>query len=130
MMPADKLLPRLGKVRQVKPRQWEARCPAHDDKTPSLRIKEAEDGKLLLKCWANCTADEIVEAVGLEMRDLFPEDHQRPARRGPNRAAVDHERHIVAIGLSLLAQGGKLPPSDLERLEVARRRLAQLEGRA
>ncbi|MBT8766296.1 virulence-associated protein E [Metapseudomonas boanensis] len=129
MMPADKLLPQLSRVQQVKPKQWTALCPAHDDQTPSLRIVETADGTLLLKCWAGCTAAEIVEAVELTLRDLFPEDHQRPARRGPHRAAIDHERRIVVFGLLLLAQGAKLPLSDLERLETARRRLARLEGR-
>ncbi|MNR20730.1 hypothetical protein D3C85_1375870 [compost metagenome] len=59
-MPADKLLPRLDKARQVKPGKWIARCPAHDDKTPSAHITEAEDGKLLVECWAGCSAAEIV----------------------------------------------------------------------
>jgi len=49
---------------------WIARCPAHEDKNPSLSITE-RDGKLLLKCHAECTTEAIVEALGLTMRDLF-----------------------------------------------------------
>lgn len=126
MMPADKLLPRLHKVRLVKPRQWTALCAGHPDKSPSLRIKETEDGKLLLKCWAGCSATQIVAAVGLDMRDLFPESGQYPGRRGPSRAAIEHERLIVVFGTSLQAQGAKLPQSDLDRLETAQRRLERL----
>src|SRR5690606_26428446 len=105
--PIDLLLPRLVKVKPAKHGQWVACCPvlAHDDKTPSLRIKEADDGKLLLKCWAGCTAAEIVAAVGLELRDLFPTDGRQYVRRGPSREAVELERHIVTIGRALLAQG-------------------------
>lgn len=128
--PIDLLLPRLDKVKPAKHGQWVACCPAHDDRTPSLRIKEASDGKLLLKCWAGCTAAEIVAAIGLELRDLFPSDGQRSARKGPSREAVEFERRIVTIGRALLAQGKPLPQPDRERLELAHRRLAQLEGMA
>jgi len=49
-----------------------ARCPAHDDKTPSLSISE-KDSKVLLHCHAGCTTDAICAAAGMEMRDLFAE---------------------------------------------------------
>lgn len=127
--PIDLVLSRLDKVKAAGAGKWKACCAAHDDREPSLSIREADDGKVLLHCWAGCDAESIAAAIGLTVRDLFPESGQRSVRRGPSRAAVEHERRIVAIGLSLLAQGGKLPPSDLERLETARRRLAQMEGR-
>lgn len=123
----EKVLTRLDKVKATGPNKWKACCPAHDDKSPSLSIKETADGTVLLKCWAGCTAAEITGAIGLELRDLFPGEHQ--PRRGPSKAAIEHERRIVSIGLSLLARDSTLSPSDLERLETARRRLAHLEGR-
>ena len=49
-----------------------ARCPAHEDSSPSLSICAAEDGKVLVNCHAGCTTEAIVTALGLEMRDLFP----------------------------------------------------------
>lgn len=127
--PIDVILPRLEGVKANGCGKWKACCPAHDDHDPSLSIREADDGKLLLHCWAGCDTESIVSAIGLALRDLFPDSDQRPVRRGPSRAAVEHERCIVAIGLSLLAQGGNLLPSDLERLKLASRRLAQLEIR-
>lgn len=126
--PIDVVLQRLDKVKANGAGKWKACCPAHDDKDPSLSIREAGDGKVLLHCWAGCDTDSIVAAIGLTIRDLFPGD-DKPYRPGPSRAAIEHERRIATIGLSLLAQGGKLPPSDLERLETARRRLAQVECR-
>ncbi len=72
MTPIDKLLPRLDKVKADGKSRWKACCPAHDDKSPSLRVTETEDGTVLLKCWVGCTAAEIVAAVGLQMADLFP----------------------------------------------------------
>jgi MarR family len=48
-------------------------CPAHDDRTnPSLSLK-AEDGRLLLHCFAGCQPEDIVSEMGLEMKDLFSE---------------------------------------------------------
>ncbi len=48
-------------------------CPAHRDTSPSLSIAEASNGKILLKCFAGCAAEEICNAIGLEMTALFPE---------------------------------------------------------
>jgi len=46
-------------------------CPAHDDRNnPSLSLK-AEDGKLLLNCFAGCHPEDIVSKLGLGMKDLF-----------------------------------------------------------
>ena len=50
---------------------WQARCPAHDDSKASLSIAE-DDGKLLLYCHARCATTDVVQAMGLQMRDLFP----------------------------------------------------------
>lgn len=52
-------------------------CPAHDDDNPSLSIKEATDGKILLKCFTGCTSEAICGALGLEMTSLFPEHQKR-----------------------------------------------------
>lgn len=48
-------------------------CPAHDDTNPSLSIKQEGD-KILLHCHAGCQTEEILEAIGLEMTDLFIEE--------------------------------------------------------
>lgn len=128
--PIDVVLARLDGVKANGRGKWMARTPTRTDKTPSLSIRELDDGRVLLHDFGGDSTADVLAAIGLTFADLRPDGDQRPARRGPSRAAVEHERRIVAIGLSLLAQGGKLPPSDLERLKVARRRLAQLEGRA
>ena len=57
-------------------------CPAYDDDNSSLSIKEATDGKILLKCFAGCSSEVICEALGLEMTSLFPE-HQINVLRVP-----------------------------------------------
>ena len=50
---------------------WQARCPAHEDRTPSLTISEGDDGRTLVHCHAGCTVEDIAAAVGLTLRDLF-----------------------------------------------------------
>jgi DNA-binding transcriptional ArsR family regulator len=48
-------------------------CPAHDDRTnPSLSLK-AENGRLLLHCFAGCHPEDIISKIGLGMKDLFSE---------------------------------------------------------
>jgi len=71
--PVDLVLSRLGlnKVKKVSG-GYMARCPVHDDKNPSLSITEGDDGRVLLKCFAGCSTEEIVKALGLTMSDLFP----------------------------------------------------------
>jgi hypothetical protein len=52
--------------------EWEALCPAHDDRKRSLSIREGDDGRALLKCHATCLTEDVVAALGLEMKHLFP----------------------------------------------------------
>lgn len=42
---------------------WVDRCPAHDDRSPFLSVKETSDGKLLLHCFTGCSFDEIIKAT-------------------------------------------------------------------
>ncbi len=52
--------------------KYTACCPAHQDRQPSLSVREADDGRLLLKCFTGCTIEAIVGALGLTVTDLFP----------------------------------------------------------
>ncbi len=67
------ILQRLKQVKSTKLANWLACCPSHQDRNASLAITELDDGRVLLKCWAGCTAREITNAVGLNMRCLFPQ---------------------------------------------------------
>lgn len=70
----DALLSRLERVRRVGQGKWVARCPAHDDRGPSLSIAETSEGRILLHDFgAQCSADAILGAVGLDWTALFPE---------------------------------------------------------
>ena len=57
---------------------WAARCPAHDDKSPSLSVSEGDDGKTLVHCHAGCTPEDVCQKLGLGLSDLM----SNPASRG------------------------------------------------
>lgn len=69
----DSFLSRLDGVKHGSGKQYTAKCPAHDDKHSSLSITEGTDGKILLKCFAGCSAEQIVSSLGLKLSDLFAE---------------------------------------------------------
>lgn len=39
------------------------RCPAHDDKTPSLSVSETRDGRPLVHCFTGCKQSEVIDAL-------------------------------------------------------------------
>ena len=52
---------------------FNVRCPAHADGSPSLHVTKSGDGKIMLHCFAGCTTEAVVAALGLGMKDLFPD---------------------------------------------------------
>lgn len=79
--PVETLLARLDGAKVRGDGSWQARCPAHDDKSPSLNVRRGDDGRALVRCYAGCEVEAVVAAVGLTMGDLFP--LSRPERSGP-----------------------------------------------
>src|SRR5437016_4158103 len=51
---------------------WVACCPAHSDREPSLSIGLGDEEQVLLTCFAGCSLEQIVEAMGMTVADLFP----------------------------------------------------------
>jgi len=69
---------------------WQCRCPAHDDRTPSLTICGGADGRTLLKCHAGCTPDAICAALGLKVSDLFADKPERNGHAAKFVCAYDY----------------------------------------
>lgn len=130
----DTVLQRLEKVRKTGPDKWIALCPAHDDRRPSLSIKETEDGTVLLHCWTGCGASEIVNALGLSLSELFPDkDRSTVKGDGPTRrpfscrdalAGIAHESTVVLVILETFNRGEALDREALLRLALAEERIA------
>jgi len=85
---------------------WMAPCPTHEDRDPSLSIRDADDGKVLVHCHAGC--DQSVVIGELRSRGLWnsTSDHcQRPAtRQSPTASKApsaqdDRDRTAVALRL-------------------------------
>jgi len=70
-----------------------ARCPAHEDKNPSLSVSE-RDGKVLLKCHADCDQEAVIDA--LRERGLW-DDHVA------RRTHVDQRAHVATRRSTLSA---------------------------
>ncbi len=78
------ILNRLEKVKQTGVNQYVACCPAHEDKSPSLSVREVADNKILIHCFAECPINDILASLNLSLEDLFPEKlvSSKPIKRG------------------------------------------------
>jgi hypothetical protein len=86
----------LFHARRTGPGRWMARCPAHEDRAPSLCIAKGRDGRVLLHCFAGCRTEDLLAAVGLRMRDLFTSPSLSPAQLvlvARNRSERDRAMH-------------------------------------
>ena len=93
--PVDVLLDRLQGVKQSGAGKWQARCPAHDDRSPSLSIRESDSGAVLLKCWAGCSVTDITDSVGLTLADLFPKSAEYQPGKPPRYSASEVVKTLV-----------------------------------
>lgn len=80
---------------QVKRRSgggWMCLCPGHDDRSPSLSVSEADNGGILVHCFAGCETEAVLAVIGLEMSILAgtgsgrPCSPQRPLKRRRTKA--------------------------------------------
>lgn len=138
-MNAPALLDRLDRLIQTGPSKWIARCPAHEDRSPSLSIDKADD-RWLICCHAGCAAIDVVRAVGLELADLFdqPIEHtafkrgEKPARfHIPAREArdllaiIDHQAAVVAVIAADILASRKVDEPTFGLLADAARRIGE-----
>ena len=72
-MSIESLISRLDGVKETGHGKYVARCPAHDDKSPSLAIKECSDGRILIHDFAGCETEAVLAAIGLDFSDVMPE---------------------------------------------------------
>lgn len=128
----NNLLSRLSKVKPTGRNTYLACCPAHDDKSPSLSIKEEHDGHILLHCFAGCSASDIVGTIGIDIGDLFPPEpvhHKAPVRKKfyatDILAAIKFESKIVLMASYELRRNKSLDEIDMKRLELAYERIRE-----
>jgi hypothetical protein len=133
---SEKILDRLQGVRQSGAGRWIALCPAHEDRSPSLSIREkADDGRVLVHCFGGCPAADVLAAIGLSFAELFskPLGHYLPPVRGGFTAREllelnGHEASVVHELAERAAAGEALSLDDLQRLRTAAARLGQAQA--
>lgn len=104
--PVAAVLEKLGRYSRSGA-QWKARCPAHDDSTESLMVKEGRDGRALLHCHAGCETEAIVRVLGLTMGDLFPEG-SKPERANGARIHAPPSRPAMVRSYDYVDEHGTL----------------------
>jgi hypothetical protein len=67
-------------------KQRTIRCPAHDDKTPSLSVGRGKNGGIVLHCKAGCDTADVLKAAGLTWADVSP-----PKTEGTIVATYDYK---------------------------------------
>jgi hypothetical protein len=108
MADVERLLSLLEGVRQTRPNQWIARCPAHEDRSPSFSVKESGGGIILIKCFAGCESEAILSALNLSFSDLFPErlpdvPHRRSSVSLAPREIMEVIEHELTVASLILA---------------------------
>jgi hypothetical protein len=135
--PIDNILAQLTNVRQRQPGQYSAKCPAHADKGPSLSVREFPSGAVGVYCFAGCSVDAVVAALGLDMTDLFPprqvtgNEPKRTPRlltSGQALELLDREAHLVAVAAANVLHGVVLTDVDLHRITQAAGRIGWLRS--
>jgi hypothetical protein len=115
-MSADALLSRLERSKKTGRDRWLARCPAHEDRRPSLSIRELGDGRTLVHCFGGCDVESVLSAVGLGFSDLFPEgavDHAPRVKKPYSVRDVVHAlRFELTVAFVLLADVAANRPLD------------------
>jgi putative DNA primase/helicase len=91
---------------------WTARCPAHEDKRNSLSITESSDGRILVKCFADCTFEGICAAKGWKHSDLFAQTNGNGNRTPKSSPRIVAEYEYRDERGELLYQNIRYQPKD------------------
>ena len=94
--PAERVLAALPDAKQTAA-GWQARCPAHEDRTASLSVSTGKDGRALVHCHAGCTVDAVVVALGLTLRDLMPPRAETPQIVATYGYTDEQGRHLYDV---------------------------------
>ena len=131
------LLDRLDKVKQTGPDRWIACCPAHNDRSPSLAVRELDDGRILLHDFGGCHVTDVLAALGMEMTDLFPErlSHHLPPTHSRIPASdllqiIADEALTVGLIAGWFLDGREIDEHDWDRLSLAVRRIGEARSHA
>ena len=107
---------------------FQAKCPSHKDRMPSLSITQGRGGATFLRCFRGCTIEEIMSAKGLTFSDLF--ETKREMTPAIRRQIADEDRLKLLErrhGLSMMAQA-VLPEERRYWAKVEQNIAVEIEG--
>lgn len=123
------VLSRLDKVQRIGNDRYKACCPAHDDRSPSLAIKD-DGGRLLLHCFSGCQTIDVLGAIGLDFADIMPDKTEGNFKKDRKTfyamdilSIIKFEAILVYIYASEMAKGLTLTSADRDRLLLASSRI-------
>ena len=124
MTPIEKVLSRLPGHRTAGD-GYKACCPSHEDRNPSLSIREADDGTVLVKCFGGCTTPQVVSDLGLNMAELFPTCCEPPWPANTSPKPHSQPRNFASADDAIKAYGRGSPDRqwsyvDADGVEVGR----------
>ena len=124
--PIDILLARLDRPRKSG-KGYTCRCPAHEDRGPSLSVTEASDGRVLLHCFAGCDTIDVLQAIGLDWKDLFPGGMDTNAKREYRKQASAQAKKDAEFILLFAENAPFLSESDEQYFAGIRKNLDDAE---
>jgi hypothetical protein len=92
-MNLEAVLARLNGVRR-NGGGWMSRCPAHEDRSPSLSIRK-ENGKILLHCFGGCSIEGVCAALKIEVRELF--DKKSELHKLEPRVVRETQKQMIGL---------------------------------
>ncbi len=102
--------------------QYSCRCPAHEDKSNSLGIKQGDGERIMMNCFAGCDTKHILDAVGLDWKDILPSNdyNEQVKEKGFNPYSVLKmiRDEVLIIGLASvdIKKGKALSDKEHDRL--------------
>ena len=108
-------------VRETGNGQYSCRCPAHEDKSASLGIKEGDGGRVLLNCFAGCDVKSILDAVGLDLKDILPDsglDKEIKNKFNPFAVLKMLRDEVLIIGLASADIRNNKPLNDKDHMRL------------
>jgi putative DNA primase/helicase len=105
--PVSRILAKLQRVKK-NGAGFMARCPAHDDGTASLSLKEGKDRRVLMHCHAGCEVVAIVAALGMGMSDLYPPDTKPNGRPTASATSAPPTRPVLTKSYDYTDENGTL----------------------
>jgi len=122
----NRILYRLNKVKKTsKDNEYLALCPAHEDKNPSLSVGELPDGRILINCFAGCEAAHVLNAIGLDLSELYPKKLGvfksviKPFSSTHGIMLIGYESTIILACAGFLREGKELSEANFARLVEA-----------